>query len=127
MAGIYKKITYLIKSNFCALLVINNEFFALDIFVVSSFSNALFWPRGASSELVFLTTLLGATTCDEVCLALLWLCIVVSEVGFPPIPPGTSFCEAVRFATLLLFLGVLIFALLSVTFTALVCCVYHLH
>ncbi len=46
---------------------------------------------------------------------------MVPEVGFPPIPPGTSFCEAARLAYSLLFLGLRFFVLLSVTFTALVC------
>ncbi len=59
--------------------------------MMSSFSNVLFWPRNAASELGFSTTLLGASTCDAVCLALLCLYIVVPKVGFPPMPPGTSF------------------------------------
>ncbi len=104
---------------------VDNEFCALDIFMVSSISNDLFWPRGAASELGFLTTLLGASTCDAVCLALLCLCIVFPEVGFPPIPPETSFYEADRLASFVLFVGVLCFTLLSVALTAFVRVTLH--
>ncbi len=43
---------------------------------------------------------------------------MVPEVGFPPIPPEISSCEAVRLASFLLLLVVRFVALLSVTLTA---------
>ncbi len=41
---------------------VDNELCACNMIVVASFSNVLFWPHGAASELGFPTTLLGAST-----------------------------------------------------------------
>ncbi len=97
---------------------VDNEFCALEIFVVSSTANVLFWRRGAPSELGFSTTLLGrplAMRCAKLCFVWAWW---FQKKDFR--------CEALHLASFLLFLGVLFFALLLLRLFALRC-VYHLH